>query len=555
MPPPADRAICDTFPLPMAAAWAGVLSVGTDAECLLQILQVPEVVLRTLCALALPDYLRGAPDPQVEQILGRLEKPGHGQWVALLRHLVAAQAARSTPAPFLPQLVPWYLSGPRARPGEEAARIDRLIEARNRHAHKGTAWSQEGMEAEVRTLKAEVRALLQGLSWTADLPLIRVLSQEPTRQGTFRGRLQVYRGTAETPIAETAVWSARLLPGCLYLLDTRRTALLEVSPFLQVRMHGPTRQDRLHLLKAVRPGRGLRLSHDPTQADLDVPLQIDGAEASFEAWLQRRGELDPFQGEIQFWEHEGLEPPGATPTVASPEARPAPAPALPATEPSGPSGPGTAPVHTPGRGRLHALLGLLAVVSVGVIASLLPRFTSEPEVSVEPPSVDLDPSADPGSALEPALDPALSVSPDPATSPTSAEEAPPTAVVSTAQASPSVSPPPTRTPSSRVPTRTAVVEPPAEPVSTPAPEVKPIATTTGTVVLEKKGTVAAVALLRADTRQEVPTGAVAPGTYRVKADFGGAGVIVSDETFTVEAGQTLRVRCSSFNTRCVRVTP
>ena len=76
-----------------------------DADRLRHLHAFLEVLVRTLAALALQDYLRGPSSPAAEDTLSRLARPSLGTWVQLLRETTRQIGARPDPAPFLPELV------------------------------------------------------------------------------------------------------------------------------------------------------------------------------------------------------------------------------------------------------------------------------------------------------------------------------------------------------------------------------------------------------------------------------------------------------------------
>ena len=69
----------------MAFAWRRIALETSDAGRIKQLLAFQEVLLRTLVAILLPDYLRGEPTDIVEALLPKLARPSQGHQAALIR--------------------------------------------------------------------------------------------------------------------------------------------------------------------------------------------------------------------------------------------------------------------------------------------------------------------------------------------------------------------------------------------------------------------------------------------------------------------------------------
>ena len=289
-----DLTVRRGFPQPIAGAWHRVAVASSDAERMRHATAALEVILRTLSSMALADYLRGGPVPRVEEALAPLSRPSLGHWAQLLRVLIHALGDRNEPQPFLPDLVGWYRT-PTGRPTAEARRIDDLIALRNRVAHDGPSTSPEDTAAQLKHLMEESRALLRGLRWLAGYRLVRVLSQQPLRQGGTEGKIQVYAGAEALPEPRKVRWDARLIHQVVYLVEPGGREALEVCPFLQVLHDEATRQERLFLLRKVRRGKEIELVSDATGARTVGGVPGDDGQIPFDRWLDMRSEIDLWQ--------------------------------------------------------------------------------------------------------------------------------------------------------------------------------------------------------------------------------------------------------------------
>src|SRR5436305_7815689 len=73
-----DQTVRRRFPYPIAAAWHRMTLATTDSDRIRCLIACNEVLLRTLSAFLLPDYLRGTASPAVEATIRKLERPTDG---------------------------------------------------------------------------------------------------------------------------------------------------------------------------------------------------------------------------------------------------------------------------------------------------------------------------------------------------------------------------------------------------------------------------------------------------------------------------------------------
>ena len=255
-----------SFPYPIASAWHRVALATADAERIRQLTAFQEVLLRTLAALLLPDYLRGDPASRIEDVIPRLGRASLGTWVELVRETVRTLERRASPPVFMPEALPWYFDA-RGKPSAAAQQLDQLVRLRNRASHDAPVTGAGEIASQTRELFERSLALLDSLTWLARYRLLRVLTQDPQRSGGTRGKVQYFAGSEALAEPVTVKWRSQLLPQVVYLAKPSGDELLEVSPFLQVMTDPGTRQDRLFLFKGHHKGGKLVLAHDDTGHD------------------------------------------------------------------------------------------------------------------------------------------------------------------------------------------------------------------------------------------------------------------------------------------------
>ena len=252
MEPLIDQLVRTSFPHPVAAAWHRVSLATSSADKIKRLLACLEVLVRLLCVLLLPDYLRGPPDEAVEKTFAYLDRPALGHWVQLLRSLIRALDARQTPAPFMPEVQAWYLT--KGRPSDGAKRLDDLVMVRNEEAH-GRALSVAEQDERAAELLSGLRTVISELAFLGSYRPFRILTSSLSRRSGFSGRVQFLIGVPAQPEPVQGNWPARLFEEGVYLSNPAGTEVLELSPFMQV-LHDPgPREDCVFLAPARRSRR------------------------------------------------------------------------------------------------------------------------------------------------------------------------------------------------------------------------------------------------------------------------------------------------------------
>jgi cysteine-rich repeat protein len=277
-----DRVVRERAPHPVAAAWHRVLLALGPAEKLVAIGGFTDVLVRTLNALVLPDYLRGAADPDVEQRLHRLSRPALGVLAGLYRSTCAALASREDVFWREPVLAGCAADAPATRA------LDALVELRNRAAHDTLPSSVRAQLAGESA--AAARDALLAMPWLLRARFVRVVDERSTREGTRTGALQFFVGTEPLLEPVPATWSAPLARDGLYLVHPEGDRLLDVDPFLAVRHVDGANQDRLHLWKKIADLHEFVLINDDAGHVVRHRPLIGSEPLDFRAWLQRRDE-------------------------------------------------------------------------------------------------------------------------------------------------------------------------------------------------------------------------------------------------------------------------
>jgi serine/threonine-protein kinase len=291
------------FPYPIAAAWRRVTLATSDTERIHCLIACNEVLLRTLAAFLLPDYLRGAKSSAVEAAIRKLDRPTDGVWLELVREILRYLGRRAEPVCFLPEAPRWFFAG-NGTPGDGARQLNTLVELRNRITHKDRpAVSPTQTRQQLKDMHQAVQAVLFGMGWLELYRAFRVRSQEPTRRRgstgkTERfctGKLQFFAGVEEQSEPLGAEWDATLVPGSVYLSNADASGVLELTPFLQVLPHPKTDQEHLYLFRSCPGLKKMSRVHDESGSDITKAVDSDDGEVSFESWLEMRESLDLFQ--------------------------------------------------------------------------------------------------------------------------------------------------------------------------------------------------------------------------------------------------------------------
>jgi len=297
-----DQTVRRRFPYPIAAAWHRVTLTTSDADRIRRLIACNEILLRTLAAFLLPDYLRGTPSSAVEAAIRKLERPTDGMWVELIRETLRHLGQRSEPQCFLPEAPRWFFAG-NGGPGEGARHLNAVVELRNKIVHTGPAVSPAQTRQQLKELHQAVWTVLLGLGWLASYRPFRVCSQEPARrrgstgkaEAFFTGKLQFFSGAEEQNEPLGAEWDAFLLTESVYLDNADASGVLELTPFLQVLSHPQTNQEHLYLFRSSPGLKRMMRVHDDSGSEIPKAVGSEEGEVSFERWLTMRERLDFFQ--------------------------------------------------------------------------------------------------------------------------------------------------------------------------------------------------------------------------------------------------------------------
>src|SRR5947207_12683953 len=93
-----EQTISRRLPYPIAAAWHRVALAADNREKTQRLIECNEILLRTLAALLLPDYLRGPKSAEVEAAIKSMDRtPTDGKWARLIRTLIQYLGRRTDP--------------------------------------------------------------------------------------------------------------------------------------------------------------------------------------------------------------------------------------------------------------------------------------------------------------------------------------------------------------------------------------------------------------------------------------------------------------------------
>ncbi len=299
-----------SLPLPIAAAWQHLLLASGQRQAEHRLILTVDVVVRTLAALAVADYLRGPAAPEVDQALANLDEADRSVWWPLLAALAAS--APPEPAHILAPLALWL----RTPQGNRPSGLEQL-----RQCLFATSHPIEASAADfTRTTRIGhsvglVAGLLESLAWLAQWRLLQVASLTTVRRGGFRGELHLLAGAQVEPNRHAATWTAHLLANTLYLANPEGDALLEVSPLLALEPQSRRQAPHCQLWCGVRAPDQVLLAEIPSERQSAVV--IHGQPSDERPWLA--AVLQPFlHHDPQLAAH--LPPPPAyqLPTVAPP---------------------------------------------------------------------------------------------------------------------------------------------------------------------------------------------------------------------------------------------
>lgn len=294
-----DQTVRRRFPYPIAAAWHRVTWATSDSDRINSLIACNEILLRTLAAFLLPDYLRGPGSPAVEAAIRDLQRPTDGKWVELVRETLRHLGQRGEPACFLSEAPRWFFDGKGG--GDGARQLNTVVELRNRIVHAvRPAVSPTQTRQQLKDLHQAVWAVLLGLGWLERYRPFRVRSQEPRRRGStgslfFMGKLQFFVGAEEQSEPQGADWDAVLETDAVYLSNADASGILELTPFLQVLPHPATGQEHLYLFRSSPNLKKVLRVHDESGSEIPKAVGSEEGEVSFERWLAMRERLGFYQ--------------------------------------------------------------------------------------------------------------------------------------------------------------------------------------------------------------------------------------------------------------------
>ena len=278
-----DREIRERFPQPIAVAWHRVHLASHASERIDALSNFSELLLRTLTALVLPDYLRGEPHPETEAVIERLSRPSMGVLLQLYRRTCRTLLGRDDT--FCPEAVLYGAQDDETGPRE----LDALVALRNQAAHESLPSANREELAQVFTTRA--REALSALPWMSRYRWLQMLDERSTREGTTRGKIQFFVGRDAIPEPVSVVWSASLVRDTVYVVSPDGRNLLDLYPFVLMQKVEGANQEHLHVWKHIRNLSALSLYDDDTGHSVQLRPQLRGQPVSFRRWLSERKNL------------------------------------------------------------------------------------------------------------------------------------------------------------------------------------------------------------------------------------------------------------------------
>jgi hypothetical protein len=290
----AEQQVARWLPYPVAAAWHEVLVARGIVHLEQRITTAIEVTARLLGVLAICDYLRGPPVPEVETLLQRLERPQPEDWLAILPACARALQLRTEPKPFASELVRWTVlpdrGDGRPQPGPGLVALQKAVDLRGQRLRATMTEVAYDEAAQIEALGHALLATLVSLRWLGMYRLARVTELTTLRHAGFTGRVQLFAGGTADPEPIEAAWTAHLLADVVYVLNGKGTEALEVSPFLRVLPHPKTRRPVCFLFESAPGLRRLQLASDTGNVMVETAIAGPDGEMALAQWLQVRGE-------------------------------------------------------------------------------------------------------------------------------------------------------------------------------------------------------------------------------------------------------------------------
>lgn len=282
-----------SLPYPIAKAWHRATVSTNDKDRIDRLIECNEVLLRTLGALLLPDYLRGEPSPKLEKAIRRLDCPGDGTWLRLVRSLIQYVGRRTDPPPFIGEIYSWYFAAD-GKPNDVAGLLDEVVRVRNLVRHS-VATPVEQTER-MKRLQTSLRDTLLTMDWLTGYRPFRIIDSAFARRSTsegrrlYKGRIQFFVGLEENPPVP-AQWDADLVDWSVYATNPEGTALLDLTPFLEFLSDPATMKKHLYLFQQAPEMSQIVRTH--VDSEMRSEMTFDEEQIRFDAWLGKRSKI-PF---------------------------------------------------------------------------------------------------------------------------------------------------------------------------------------------------------------------------------------------------------------------
>lgn len=282
-----DLAVKETFPQPVAAAWRKALVTTSNTARVKALFDYYEVLLRTLAAYFILDYLRGSRSTSVEDSFHKLDKPSHGTWLGLIRDSLRVIRQRPEVDGFFPEASDWYFDR-KGKPTAIVRKMEALVTLRNRWVHGELPSGEEANSKLASALFDDLRAIGMTLSWLPGYRLFRLqeLRRQRGRDVHVKAKASFYMGEDETPIPASISIGANLLTDAMYLASPCGERVLEVTPFIRVE-HDDQDQPRLFLLRSTAKSKMVVLHNDGLNATKKVLIETDLGDQPFDTWVAR----------------------------------------------------------------------------------------------------------------------------------------------------------------------------------------------------------------------------------------------------------------------------
>lgn len=285
-----DLFIRRAYPHPISLSWATVLSSTAGVQRLDLTFAAFEIALQSVGALLLADYLTGQPSKAVEQRLAGFAGPSLGHRVELIREICRHLHDRGDA--FFAPAVEWYFRSPN-KPSVAARRIDDLLALRNQVVHRKLKEGRGSLGDVDREAVNLLRNILLELDWVARYRLFVVEDLRPRRDGASDGRVRFLIGESEVFEVGPCIWSGPLLPETVYCCKPDGSVMLDVSPFVSLRLDFVTGQLAMGILASIDRDSRIIIQHTRTQKLLTLGMPTADGELSMTAWLERRVEFGP----------------------------------------------------------------------------------------------------------------------------------------------------------------------------------------------------------------------------------------------------------------------